>query len=323
MSKYTTEVRFICETLAGYDMSQGYGNVDKIINDSWAKIFNFDFPIFDEAYRQVLCKKILMHYYTREIGFETVGLWKLKLQTLLNEIMPYYNKLYQTETLEFNPLYDVNYTKTHAGEDNGSSEDSVDKSSTITEEGSHTGTIGDAGTHTGNIKDAGTHGGTVGDSYSKEGNVDDTTHNENSKTTWDVFSDTPQGALTNVANNTYLTNARKIDETGESDGTDNKDYDESGTSTRTYNETNGNTRTFNENTGNTRTFNESNDNDRVVSENTSAEKAFNTTSEYTEHVMGKTAGKSYSSLIVEYRESLLNIDMMIIKELKPLFMMVW
>ena len=47
MSKYTTELRFICETLAGYDTSQGYDKVGDIIDDCWDKIFDFNFPIFD------------------------------------------------------------------------------------------------------------------------------------------------------------------------------------------------------------------------------------------------------------------------------------
>ena len=97
MSKYTTEVRFICENYAGLDASVGYNDVDKILNKTWDKIFDFDFPIFDNDYRSVLCIKILKHYYTREIGFETVGLWKLKLNMMMNEIMPYYNKLYESE----------------------------------------------------------------------------------------------------------------------------------------------------------------------------------------------------------------------------------
>ena len=105
MSKYTTEVRYICET-------HGVGkNVDEIISSSAPKIFDFNFPIFDESYRSVLCCKILKHYYTREIAHETVGLWKLRLNTVLNEVMPYYNQLYKSELLQFNPLYDVDYKR--------------------------------------------------------------------------------------------------------------------------------------------------------------------------------------------------------------------
>ena len=107
MSKYTTEVRYICETLAGLSESVGYADIEQVIKNCLPKVFDFNFPIFDESYRSVLETKILRHYYTREIGLETVGLWKLKLSTKLNEIMPYYNKLYKSELIEFNPLYDV------------------------------------------------------------------------------------------------------------------------------------------------------------------------------------------------------------------------
>ena len=78
MSKYTTEVRFICETESGLTESVGYKDIDTVLDNSVDKIFDFDFPIFDENYRGVLERKILLHFYTREIGFETVGLWKLK-----------------------------------------------------------------------------------------------------------------------------------------------------------------------------------------------------------------------------------------------------
>lgn len=113
MSKYTTEVRFICEEAAGLTSSVGYLGVNDVINTALPKVFNFEFPIFDEAYRPILEKKILKHYYTREIGLETVGLWKLFLDTKLNEIMPFYNQLYKSELLEFNPFYDIDLTRDH------------------------------------------------------------------------------------------------------------------------------------------------------------------------------------------------------------------
>ena len=65
MSKYTTEVRFICETYAGLSDSVGLTKVNDVLAQSWNKVFDFDFPIFDETYRSVLCQKILRHYYTR------------------------------------------------------------------------------------------------------------------------------------------------------------------------------------------------------------------------------------------------------------------
>ncbi len=111
MSKYTTEVRFICEQFSGLSESAEYSDVEQVIKKCLPKVFDFQFPIFDESYRSIIETKILRHYYTREIGLETVGLWKLKLNTKLNEIMPYYNKLYKSELIEFNPLYDVELTR--------------------------------------------------------------------------------------------------------------------------------------------------------------------------------------------------------------------
>lgn len=108
MSNFTTEVRFICESLNGTS-SLGFLSIDSVLDVAAPKIFDFDFPIYDENYRLILEKNILRHYYTREIGEETYGLWKLRLNARLNEIMPYYNQLYESALIEYNPLYNVDY----------------------------------------------------------------------------------------------------------------------------------------------------------------------------------------------------------------------
>lgn len=113
MSKYTTQVRFICEQLSGYVQSVDYSNVDLVLRAAEPKIFDFDYPIFDENYRHVLNTKILKHYYINEIGLETYALWKLRLNTKMNEIMPYFNQLYKSELYTFNPLYDTDITRQH------------------------------------------------------------------------------------------------------------------------------------------------------------------------------------------------------------------
>ena len=71
MSKYTTELRYICETETGLSESVGHTKIKDGIAKAIPKIFDFDFPIFDESYRNVLETKILKLYYTREIGLET------------------------------------------------------------------------------------------------------------------------------------------------------------------------------------------------------------------------------------------------------------
>lgn len=124
MSKYTTEVRYICEQKADLTQSAGGNNVDDVLRISWDKIFTTKCEFFDNQYRPVLCKKILKHYYTREIGFETAGLWMLWMNRRLEEIMPYYNQLYRSAQLEFNPFHDVDYWREGNRQNDGTSETS-------------------------------------------------------------------------------------------------------------------------------------------------------------------------------------------------------
>ena len=177
MSKYTTEVRFICETAYGLTESVGLSRVDEVLEGSVDKVFDFPFPIFDENYRKILEKKILRHYYTREISAETVGLWKLWLSTRLNEIMPNYNKLYEAELNIINPLYTTDMTtkRDNKRNDNRTGNENINDTT--------------------KIKSDGTSGGT------SSGTANSTNTN--------AYSDTPQGSLSGVDELTYLTNASK------------------------------------------------------------------------------------------------------------------
>ena len=253
MSKYTTEVRFICENSAGLSESEGADNIDSILDKCWNKVFNFDFPIFDENYRQVLCRKILKHYYTREIAHETVGRWKLALNAKLNEIMPYYNQLYKSELLEFNPFYDVDLTRSREG--SGTS----NKTSNNTE------------TNSGTSKNVSSGSGTS--------NTD----------TLNRFSDTPQNSMDTqgIADNVPLTTVTKVNE-------DNTTTNEStDTLTRNDNKTGSGTENI------------------------------NNTDKYIETVKGKQGTENYSSLLKKFRETFLNIDMMIIEDCSDCFFTLW
>lgn len=187
MSIYTTEVRYICETMAGYDVSQGFSKIDEILDKAVPRVFDFEWPIFDEEYRVPLEKKILRYFYTREIGCETYGLWKLMLQNKLCEIMPYYNQLYKSELLMagVNPLTDVDYTKSGNRTDEGADTRTTEREGTDNTETTATSK---------NVKKGETNGR---DSTSVYGNQ---THIKK-------YSDTPQGTLTGVENGTYLTEA--------------------------------------------------------------------------------------------------------------------
>lgn len=78
MAKYTIELRSIAES----------NNL---------KVFDFDYSFYDNDLKPVFEDKFIQHYYIDEIGFETIGRFKQRLRAKLNEIMPKYNQLYQTE----------------------------------------------------------------------------------------------------------------------------------------------------------------------------------------------------------------------------------
>ena len=86
-----------------------------------------------------------------------------------------------------------------------------------------------------------------------------------------MYSDTPQGALQGVESETYLTDARKISDSGSSNS--------SGTG--------------------------------------------NSNDDYLENIKGKRGGENYSDMLKKYRDTFLNIDMLVINELEDLFFNLW
>lgn len=66
-----------------------------------------DYPIFDEKYRPLLNKKITDHFMMREIGAESIELFRLYISRKMNEIMPLYNQFYLSERHKFDPFQTV------------------------------------------------------------------------------------------------------------------------------------------------------------------------------------------------------------------------
>ena len=258
MSKYTTELRYICESKAG--RTESADDYEEVIDESYDQIIHPDVQLYDPAYEPVLYKKIIKHYYFDEIAHETVGRFIMRLNLKLEEILPYYNKLYESALLQFNPLYDVDYTRTGTKEDNGTN----------------------SATRTDNLNTLRT------DALNQQRT--DNLQNSAQSESMDLYSDTPEGELTGVNNASYLTNARKINSSA------------SGSNTGTQTTANTGTQT----TANTGT-------------QTNAATIHNE-NEYFEHVIGKMGGTNYAELLTKFRETFLNIDMMIIEELQPLFM---
>ena len=276
MSKYTTEVRFICENASGLTESVGFNDVESVLDKSWSKIFS-DFPIFDEEYRAELCKKILRHYYTREICCETVGRWKLFLDDKMRNIMPYYNQLYKSELLKIQPLVSVDRSVTHEGKGSDSKS-----------------------THRSGINTSQTNTTESGDKSTQRNSANSSQTNTTGSTdTWSYYSDTPQGGIEGIQNNEYLTNATH------NTGTDSTDSTLSGSNNETETEKKSDT---------TQSKQDGSSDENEVEEGKRDES-------YVDRITGYEGNQS--EMLLKFRETFLNIDMMIIDELKDLFFTLW
>ena len=277
MSKYTTELRYLIEN-----------NFDIGLKD---------YPIFDENYREPLNRKIINHYYFREIGFETAELFKRYLNNTMNEIMPYYNQLFKSELLEFNPFYNVDKTVT-ADKNNNSVSDFVGNIS-----GKNTQTADTENTQTNNGKQQTTTAATsTGESV---GNSTTTNKNKN------VSSDTPQGFLSinSIENETYASAAEMGNAESINNSKATSNNAENGiTDQTTADETKA--------TGNSKS-------NATTETDTANKTTSNDFENYVSHVIGKSEGETYSEMLMKFRETFLNIDMMIIDELKTCFMMIY
>lgn len=144
MAKYTVQLRTLIDN--GFDLQLN------------------EYPIFDELYRETLNKKIIDHYYFHEIGQETAGQFRHYLKTKLNEIMPYYNQLYESELIEIEPITTFKEVHTEVKDKNGTDSTHNSAVSTSNSDGS--------------------------------GSTNNTTTNSGGTEVLNVHSDTPQGQIT-------------------------------------------------------------------------------------------------------------------------------
>lgn len=377
MSSYTTQLRYACEQFSGFDpvTELPFKTVDEIVAAAREHIFDFQYPIYDPEYKPVLEDLILEHFYTREICAESWGLFKLYLSRKLREIMPYYNKLYLSALLEYNPLHDVDITRTREGHASGVSNSETDRRGTSANNGTMSRT--ENGTSAGNSHETRETDGTVTNNKTTTGNgtkgVTETTSTETDTTTSstgnknssseysdssterNAYSKTPEGSVlgvegdgsgdpeNNVSDNYYINDYRKIrnnkngdasgtehttgSETGHSESTGTRSSDEETTDRATEAGTTGTDETVEtsrtESGTTSGTAAEETENNGTTTETATGENTFANLDGYIEHVTGKQGAASYSTMILEYRETIINIDAMILADLECCFMQIY
>ena len=120
MAKYSIELRELVETFGKDEIIKWFCDYEltdyltadeiKIINTrgTWSK--------------QKLAKKIIDHYYMREIGFETPGLFMQRVKVAMQEIMEEKLPLIYSASIKYDPLVNVDFTETYAGKNSGDSQ---------------------------------------------------------------------------------------------------------------------------------------------------------------------------------------------------------
>lgn len=117
MATYTVELRKLCDLYGREEVenwfkdykSEDYLTPKQIESIEKAGLWNKD----------KLARKIVDHYYMREIGLETPELFKHYVKVTMQEIMEDYLPVIYSNSIEFDPLVNVDFTETFEREIEG------------------------------------------------------------------------------------------------------------------------------------------------------------------------------------------------------------
>lgn len=177
MSSYTMELRKVCDF---------YGREEV---ESWFKDYQLEDYLTQEQITSIvqagiwnknkLSKKIVDHYFMREIGFETPGLFENRVKARMQEIMEEYLPIIYSNSIQFDPLVNVDFTETFTREIEQESSNEGSSNSNSSSSGLNVG----SDTPQGQISKQDILAGAYASSTSaSESSVEDTTETTNSGT---------------------------------------------------------------------------------------------------------------------------------------------
>ena len=263
--------------------------------------FNYDFYCDDMKAKKNFEEKFINHYWLHEIGAETPGRWNQMLKAKLNLIMPYYRKLYETElaSQDINFLLNKDLHETFIRE--------IDTENQL------------SGTNTTNHNSSGTN------SFSQTGSTNSTNSMSQSATSSSTNSTEQNGTTTNTHKESAINDGVAMATL--SDGYLTGTSSDSGTSTNdsTSSSTSENESTASSSsTDDNETSGTSNSIDSVETSGTSSQTGNEKMVEKTDLLsQGNIGVTSSAELLQKWREVLINIDEMIIKDCRDLFMMIY
>lgn len=134
MASYTMQLRTVCDYYTRTEV------------ENWFKDYELSDYLTEEQIQSItaaglwnkdkLASKIVDHYFMREIGFETPGLFAHKVKITMKEIMEDYLPVIYSNSIKFDPLVNVDYTETLERTIEGSSENSGSSESSSSSESS-------------------------------------------------------------------------------------------------------------------------------------------------------------------------------------------
>lgn len=310
-----------------------------------------DYPIWNADYRWTLNNKIVMRFWNREIGFETVEMFKHHMRRVMGEEMPYYNQLALSTQYEFDPFETINVqnlntltgklvndgTTTDTGNTTSDAADSSTSATTsdTTEDGTTTSTSEgtEQGSSTSNT--TGTDQGSSTSTTDVTESSSSDTESDSDSTSRSVSSDTPQTRLagyedyatasTDGVSNSQSTSASSstgestTEQTGSTDSTSTSET-EGTTDNTTTSSTDGTT------TANTHSDSQTDTSGTTHSvQDSTAEGTSHSTADTTQTTRDYNQGTQgvKSELLLAYRATLINVDKQILDSLEKLFMGVW
>lgn len=354
MSKYTTQLRWIVKY---------YQDIEGVTGEDYTPVYQYlglhDYPIFDNNYRQQLNDKIINHFLFREIGFETAAQFAHFVRKTMHENMPYYNQLYLSQNLITDPITNKKYnwsevyTLTQGGETSttDSRTTNVAKNDTThTDDDITFGKTIDKETNYGQTEQSTTtFGKTVDGTSTTEYGQSQLTENAGSDSVLDgnthervVHSDTPMNQISNsgVENLDYASDVTYTDREsttanvttygGTTDITFGGEDSTSSTSSEGGSQGNNIVHGGTDDTATTEGGTETRDIDSTSSGTTATtatgdvdfSRNLDESGDKSHNIIGYD-GTSPAKLLMEFRETFINIDMQVISSLENLFFGLW
>lgn len=130
MATYTIELRKVCEIYGRDEVEKWFKDYE--LTDYLTPTQIEQIEKFKVWSKDRLAKKIVNHYFMREIGFETPALFKHYVTVTMQEIMERYLPKIYSNFLEYDPLSNVDYTEEFTREITGDSSSNGESNSNST-----------------------------------------------------------------------------------------------------------------------------------------------------------------------------------------------